>query len=111
MCYWAHGRLSAYNGDPTYRIWKIGTRRILGVYNGPSHFPPRIASFDEDVFNPEFPAILHRAYKLAYERSKWGWPPDVFADFEVCPLESGKEGWMQGVCIESAKNIFVQPGD
>ncbi len=111
LCYWTHGRLSAYNGNPTYRIWKIGTRRILGVFNGPSHFPPPIASYDDDVFNPEFPTALLRAYKLSYNRWKWGWPPDVFADFEVCPLEPERYDEMQAVCIESAKNIFVQPDD
>lgn len=109
MCYWTHGRLSAYNGNPTYRIWKIGTRRVLGVFNGPSHFPPRIASYDDDVFNPEFPTTLDSANKVSHNRWKWGWPPDVFADFEVCPLEPERENEMQAVCIESAKNIFVQP--
>jgi hypothetical protein len=34
-CYWAHGRLSAYDGTPSFRLWKIGTRRILGIYSGP----------------------------------------------------------------------------
>jgi hypothetical protein len=24
-CYWTRGRLSVYNGNPTWRIWKIGT--------------------------------------------------------------------------------------
>src|SRR3990172_3750180 len=35
MCYWARGRLAVYNGNPGWRIWKIGTKRILGVYSGP----------------------------------------------------------------------------
>ena len=33
-CYWTHGRLNFANGAPSYRIWKIGTKRILGVYSG-----------------------------------------------------------------------------
>jgi|SRR5579864_285247 len=113
LCYWTHGRLSAYEGDPTYRIWKIRTRRILGVFNGPSHFPPSIASFDDDVFNPEFPANLEQAYLT--DRRRWQKegntdhePPDIFADFEVCPLEAEKKGEMQAVCIESAKNVYVE---
>lgn len=40
-CYWAHGRLNFYNVAPSYRIWKIGTKHILGVYSGPSTYPPR----------------------------------------------------------------------
>lgn len=113
MCYWMHGRLSVYEGNPTLRIWNMGTHRILGVYNGPSHFPPRIASFDDDVFNPELPTNLGHAY--LGDRRRWekkgntGYgPPNIFADFEVCPLELEKMGEMQAVCIESARNVFVK---
>lgn len=113
MCYRTRGRLSVYEGDPTLRIWKIGTQRILGVYNGPSHFPPRISSFDDDVFNPELPTNLRAAY--LDDRRHWekngntGYgPPDIFADFEVCPLEPEKKGETQAVCIEAAKNVIVK---
>jgi hypothetical protein len=34
-------------------------------------------------------------------------PDSTWADFEVCPLEPERKGWMQAVCIESAKNIFL----
>ena len=52
ICYWTHGRLSVYNGNPTLRLWKIGTHRMLGVYNGPSHFPPHTMGDNE---NPDLP--------------------------------------------------------
>jgi hypothetical protein len=87
---------------------------MLGVFNGPSHFPPRDIADDED---PEMPAELNRAYDAEIRRLKrergyaWGIPPSAFADFEVCPLEPEHEGWMQAVCIESAKNIFVEKDD
>jgi len=114
MCYWTHGRLAVANGNPSFRIWKIGTHRMLGVFNGPSHFPPRMSSFDDDVFNPELPAELQRAYEADNRRLKrekgimWAVPPPVFADFEICPLEPERKGEMQAVCIESAKNIFIE---
>src|SRR5713101_1370344 len=114
LCYWTHGRLSIYNGNPSFRIWKTGTHRLLGVFNGPSHFPPHITSFDDDVFNPELAAELYRAYEADNRRLKrdtgvsWAVPPPVFADFEVCPLEPEKKNEMQAVCIESAKNIFIE---
>jgi len=111
LCYWARGRLSIYNGDPSDRIWKTGTRRVLGVFNGPSHFPPRS---DDDVESPELPANLDRTY----ESDHWRWKrskgdayyefPDIFADFEVCPLEPERKGAMQAVCVESAKKIFTR---
>src|SRR5438046_10440724 len=30
-CFKVHGRLSTYNGNPAVRLWRIGTRRVLGV--------------------------------------------------------------------------------
>jgi len=110
LCYWTHGRLSVYNGNPSMRIWKIGTHRILGVLNGPSHFPPG----QEDIENPELGPELDRAFEAdnrAHKRATgimWAVPPPVFADFEICPLEPEHEGWMQPVCIESARNIFIE---
>lgn len=112
LCYWTHGRLAVYSGGaPNFRLWKIGTRRIVGVFSGPSHFPPAIEEYDE---NPELPATLLRAYEADNRRHKkatglmWGIPPPVFADFEICPLEPEHKGWMQDVCIESATNIFIE---
>ncbi len=111
MCYWTHGRLSIYEGGVPYHIWKIGTRRLLGVFNGPSRYP---ALTDDDISNPELPTELNRAYAADNRRLKretgigWAIPPPVFADFEVCPLRPEREGERQPVCIESAKNILVQ---
>jgi hypothetical protein len=116
MCYWTHGRLALCNGNPSFRVWKVGTKRILSVLSGPNSW----ARDPEDGEHPEFPANLERAYAADY---KWqvqanakgdipaaGWPDPVFADFEICPLEPEHPGWMQSVCIESAKSIFVQKG-
>jgi hypothetical protein len=96
-CYWTHGRLSFWEGEPSYRIWNIGTERILAVYSGPSRFPPRTR---DDSMLPEFPTEIDRAFRPPNDR--------IFADFEVCPLEPEKPGEMQSVCIEAAKRIFVQ---
>src|SRR6266567_3520237 len=111
LCYWTHGRLSVWEGTPPFRLWKVGTRRILAVLNGPSRYPPRTV---DDLESPEFPAELDRAYEADNRRHKratgimWAIPPPVFADFEICPLEPEHKGWMQDTCIESAKNIFVE---
>jgi hypothetical protein len=34
-CYWTHGRLGVYNGNPSFRVWRIGTTRIVGIHSGP----------------------------------------------------------------------------
>lgn len=110
QCYWTHGRLSVYNGNPSLRIWKIGTPRILGVFNGPSHFPPSTIGDDE---SPDLPVSLERAYEADHRRWKKSGVryyefPVIFSDFEVCPLEPEKKDEMQAVCVESAKNMFLQ---
>ena len=94
-CYWAHGRLSFYNGTPAFRLWKIGTRRILGIYSGPD-----AEKRDElDNEHPELPADVRRVFKPLENQ--------IFADFEVCPLEPEVPGNMQAACIESARNIVI----
>ena len=110
LCYWTHGRLMVYNGNPSFRIWKTGTRRILGVFNGPSHVPPGTLEDEE----PVFPAVLLKAWQDDNRRLKResgidrAIPPPIYADFEVCPLWPAKRGWMQPVCVESAKNILIE---
>jgi hypothetical protein len=95
-CYWTRGRLNFYNGAPSYRIWKIGTKRILAVYSGALTYPPRT---DKDSQFPEFPSEIDKVFR----------PPDnaVYADFQICPLEPERKGEMRAVCIEAAKNIVV----
>jgi hypothetical protein len=101
-CYWTRGRLSLYNGNPPWRLWKVATHRILAIYSGPATWQRRD---EQDSENPEFPINLGKVY-----RSQVNDPSleRVFADFEICPLERERSGQMQSACIESAKNIFVQ---
>lgn len=83
-CFVARGRMRAYNGNPTFRIWKIGTGRLLGVTG--------VHPGEE----PILPAGL-----------ACGFDCDVFADFEVCPFTRERPGVMQRVCVESAANRKV----
>lgn len=94
-CYWTHGRLGFYNGTPAFRLWRVGTHRLLGIYSGPS-----VDRHGEDNEHPEFPANMKRIFKPSENR--------ILADFEVCPLEPEQGGAMQPACIESAKNIVVE---
>jgi hypothetical protein len=106
-CYCTHGRLGFYNGNPAFRLWKIGTNRLFGIYCGPSsyHGPWAETTPLLDNEDPEFPADVVRTFKT--HREFWV-PHRIFADFEVCPLEPEKPGTMQAACVESAKNIFVE---
>jgi hypothetical protein len=85
-------------GTPAFRLWKIGTNRILGIYSGPWAYLHEDELGDNE--HPEFPANVKREFSPGNNR--------IFADFEVCPLEPEKKGWMQAACIESAKNIVVE---
>jgi hypothetical protein len=94
-CYWTHGRIGFYNGTPSIRLWKIGTNRLLGIYSGPS-----VDRYGLDNEDPQVPANLKRTFKPTQNR--------VFGDFEVCPLEREREGYMQAACIASTKNLVVE---
>jgi len=90
------------NGNPSFRLWKIGTNRVLGIYSGPS-----ANRWGLDSEGPELPANISQAFS----RSKLDVPYDVWivADFDVCPLAPEKPETMQPACIESAKNIVAKP--
>ena len=81
-CFKVHGRISAYNGTPTLRIWRIGTDRLLGV--------------DDEIPVPE---SLSR---------QLDWDVNAYADFEVCPFTREREGEMQRVCVQSVEHIVVR---
>jgi len=107
MCYWTRGRLAVYEGWPPWRIWKVGTKRVLAIYSGPSTWAVLGARM-KDAANPEFPANLVNAYPRP---AKSAIPPTILADFEICPLDPEQPGVMQHACIESAKNILVHKPD
>jgi hypothetical protein len=81
-CFTLHGRLSLWNGTPTVRIWRVGTKRILGV---PSDTLPQ----DVDRLFSNDP-----------------WADDIYGDFEACPLTPERPGEMQMVCISSASHLI-----
>ena len=89
-CYWVHGRLMAYNGTPTFRLWPSGSKRLLGIV-----CEKRGCGEPEEVL----PSSLHK-YGPTFGRSMWG-------DFRVCPLEPERKGWMRMVKMTDARNIAV----
>jgi hypothetical protein len=84
-CYSVRGRLSAYNGTPSLRIWPIGTHRLLGVLKDEE--PLSVPNNIRDL--------------VGFDRA-------VYADFLVCPLTKSTPGQMQDVCVEAASNVHVQ---
>jgi len=85
-CFTVSGRLSAYNGAPTLRIWKAGTRRILGVSEQRFHEVGYV-NVPEDI------------------RTKVNFDTDLFGSFLVCPFTRSRPGEMQMVCVVSGQNL------
>jgi len=90
-CFTVHGRLSVYNGNPSIRLWRIGTKRMLGVRD-----PEEVSGG-----GPGLPTIPD------YIREKLNFDKNVYGDFMVCPLTRSEPGRMQIICIESGKNLIV----
>lgn len=88
-CFTVHGRLSVYNGAPAMRIWKLGTKRMLGI--------------SEQRFAVE-------GYRNVPEtiQNQLNHDVEIFGDFLVCPFTRPKAGEMQMVCVEEGKNLKVQ---
>jgi hypothetical protein len=80
-----HGRLTYYNGNPSSRIWIVGTKRLLGIRES-----------GDEVAN--MPKAL---------RDLMSWDREIFADFVVEPLTPYKRGVMQMVRVVSASKIVV----
>ena len=110
LFYWAHGRLSYYSVNFTWLLWKIGTHRLLKICDEPTYLSMQSTA---DCGDPEFPANLEHVYDV--DRRHWKrtgghgeyCPPDVFGDFEICPLEPERKGERQYACVESTKITFV----
>ena len=84
-CFAVRGRLSLYNGAPTIRLWRAGTRRVLGVSG----------SYAQAGYS-SIPAELEQ--QLSWETELWG-------EYVVCPFTRRRAGAMQLVCIDEAKKV------
>jgi len=93
-CFVVHGRLSFYNGNPSVRIWPVGTHRLLGVLDAAG-----TDAQSEDM------TYLHLAPPIEYRLRADIWRTDVYGDFTVCPFSRERTGWMQFVCIAKAQHL------
>jgi hypothetical protein len=91
QCEWKRGRLQVNNGNPSVRLWIVGTRRMKGVYDagGRDEFP-----LPEDL-KQSFGSDPFATY--------------VYGTYRVCPLEPDRPGNMQAICIAGARNLVSRP--
>jgi hypothetical protein len=82
------GRLYAANGGGSgFRIWIVGTRRIVWL-------SPRI--------DPAIPDAVRQAFKPFDEQ--------VYGDFTLVPLAPDRPGVMREVCFVSGEHLVVRQG-
>src|SRR5215510_4618591 len=88
-CFKVRGRLAVYNGAPALRIWKIGTKRMLGVSE--QRFAiAGVKNVPEDV-------------QSKIDQNKY-----LYGDFVVCPFTTPRANEMQLVCIEKVSNLRIK---
>ena len=87
-CFEVRGRLSFWNGAPSARIWRVGTKRMLGVHL--DRLPPAL-EVEMDRFDP----------RQRFDTEAW-------ANFTVCPFTPSVPGRMQFVCIESWRRLAMR---
>jgi len=91
-CREIHGRVTAYNGTPTFRIWVVGTHRLIA---------PVARDWRESEEGGMLPPNVRAALGNRPFQTR------VFADFEICPVARQRPGWMQDVCVVSARRLHV----
>jgi hypothetical protein len=90
-CFVVHGILQGSNGVPAVRLWRSGTKRVLGIVGGAGD--PAADDLIPEPLNTQMPTTTP------------GWLRSVEADFRVCPLAVERAGWMQPVCLVGATHV------
>jgi hypothetical protein len=86
-----HGRLRCYNGSANFRIWIVGSKRML--YIAGDNTP-----------------ALERLNKFFGDGGGW-FTRDVFADFTVEPCASDTKGHMRPVRVLAIKHAVITKDD
>jgi hypothetical protein len=89
-CFAVRGGMSYWNGNPSVRIRKLGTKRMLGVSEG-RFFVPGYVNLPESI------------------ESQLDWDSELVGDFLVCPFTEDEPDVMRLVCVESATSLRKEP--
>jgi len=88
-CFALRGRLAVHNGAPAVRLWRFGTRRVLGI--------------SDQRF--KLPGFRNLPESLSQQLNG---DNEITGEFIVCPFTKPKPKEMQLVCIESARDLSVR---
>ncbi len=89
-CLKIRGVLGPANGTPSYRIWRVGTKRVLGI----EERSDRLAGYC--ALSQYLRDTIDQGHK------------EIIADFVVCPLTPSRPGVMQMVCVDTATRIVTR---
>jgi hypothetical protein len=92
-CRTVYGRMSLANGNPSVRIWVVGTDRVLGVVQ-------------QDESFGDLPENIRHVWAAHGDDAMWS--SYLFGDFNVCPVTKSKPGRMQFVSVKQATSLRVR---
>jgi len=81
--------MNYWNGNPSIRIWVVGTHRVLGV-SEQRFADATIRNLPEDL------------------EAKLSSDTDLFGDFTICPFTPDEPGVMRLVCVDSVTHVEVR---
>ncbi len=84
-CFSFHGRAQFANGNPSFRIWRIGTKSYVAIPDD------RCSALPENLSK-----LMQKSGDM------------VYGDFSVCPLSKFKKGNLQFVCVQSVRVTAVE---
>jgi hypothetical protein len=90
-CKWVHGRFNVWNGSSIQRIWVIGTRRMIALYDSDEAVPPEIRRYEDQAAQYG-------------DREAHG----LYGDFFVCASERSRPGRMRHVRLLRTRNLVFQ---
>jgi hypothetical protein len=87
-CFRIRGRITFFNGNPSFRMWPVGSTRLLELH--PSE-------------EPVVPEAVRKYLKQILEGDA------LFGSFLVCPLSEDRPGEMRIICVELAEDLVLRP--
>lgn len=92
-CFSIEGSITAWNGNPTFRLRAPGARHLIGIHN------------TQDG-RPEMPTDLLDRIRQGDPQGRWD--KEYVGRYEVCPLAKERTRHMLPVCVRAAQNVSVQ---
>jgi hypothetical protein len=88
LCGWVHGTFQIANGSSIQRIWIVGTRHVVALYDADCHYPRALR-------------------RLVYSKKYKPFETAISGEFLVCARENWIPGHLQHVGLKSARQLTM----